>query len=85
MTEAGVSLAGNLTDDPELLHTEGGIAGFSSRSGVSARAWLSPGSCASRYVVAVAGTAGFVGCAKRVMSTKIPAIGTRSQNRWPQP
>jgi hypothetical protein len=38
MTEAGVSLAGNLTDDPELLHSEGGIAGFSSRSGVSARA-----------------------------------------------
>jgi single-strand DNA-binding protein len=26
MTEAGVSFAGNLTDDPELRHTEGGIA-----------------------------------------------------------
>jgi single-stranded DNA-binding protein len=26
MTEAAVSFAGNLTDDPELRHTEGGIA-----------------------------------------------------------
>jgi single-strand DNA-binding protein len=26
MTEASVSFAGNLTDDPELRHTEGGIA-----------------------------------------------------------
>jgi single-stranded DNA-binding protein len=27
MTEASVSFAGNLTDDPELRHTEAGIAG----------------------------------------------------------
>ena len=26
MTEANVSFAGNLTDNPELRHTEGGIA-----------------------------------------------------------
>jgi single-stranded DNA-binding protein len=26
MTEAAVSFAGNLTDDPELRHTESGIA-----------------------------------------------------------
>jgi single-stranded DNA-binding protein len=26
MTEASVSFAGNLTDDPELRHTEAGIA-----------------------------------------------------------
>ena len=27
MTEAAVSFAGNLTDQPELRHTESGIAG----------------------------------------------------------
>jgi single-stranded DNA-binding protein len=26
MTEAAVSLAGNLTEDPEVRHTDGGIA-----------------------------------------------------------
>jgi single-stranded DNA-binding protein len=26
MTEAAISFAGNLTDDPKLRHTEGGIA-----------------------------------------------------------
>ena len=36
---------------------------------------------ASRYAVAVAGTAGFVGCTQRVMSTKMPATGTRIKNR----
>jgi single-stranded DNA-binding protein len=30
MTEPSVSFAGNLTDDPELRHTEGGIARASS-------------------------------------------------------
>ena len=36
---------------------------------------------ASRYAVAVAGAAGFVGCTQRVMSTKMPATGTRIKNR----
>jgi single-stranded DNA-binding protein len=30
MTETNVSFAGNLTDDPELRHTQGGIVGCSS-------------------------------------------------------
>jgi single-stranded DNA-binding protein len=38
MTEASVSFAGNLTDDPELRHTEGGIA----RVGGSRRRRSSP-------------------------------------------
>jgi single-strand DNA-binding protein len=37
MTEASVSFAGNLTDDPELRHTERGIARTTFRVAVSAR------------------------------------------------
>ena len=37
MTEAAVSFAGNLTDDPELRHTEGGIARATFRVAVSGR------------------------------------------------
>src|SRR5512132_3515088 len=37
MTEAAVSFAGNLTEDPELRHTEGGIARSMFRVAVSGR------------------------------------------------
>jgi hypothetical protein len=37
MTEAAVGFAGNLTDDPELRHTEGGIARAMFRVAVSGR------------------------------------------------
>jgi single-strand DNA-binding protein len=37
MTEAAVSFAGNLTDQPELRHTEGGIARAMLRVAVSGR------------------------------------------------
>jgi single-strand DNA-binding protein len=37
MTEANVSFAGNLTDQPELRHTEGGIARTMLRVAVSGR------------------------------------------------
>jgi single-strand DNA-binding protein len=37
MTEAAVSFAGNLTDDPELRHTEAGIARAMFRVAVSGR------------------------------------------------
>jgi single-strand DNA-binding protein len=37
MTEYSVSFAGNLTDDPELRHTEGGIARAMFRVAVSGR------------------------------------------------
>ena len=37
MTEANVSFAGNLTDDPELRHTESGIARAVIRVAVSGR------------------------------------------------
>jgi single-strand DNA-binding protein len=37
MPEASVSFAGNLTDDPELRHTEGGIARATFRVAVSGR------------------------------------------------
>ena len=37
MTEATVSFAGNLTDDPELRHTQGGIARAMFRVAVSGR------------------------------------------------
>ena len=37
MTEASVSFAGNLTDDPELRHTEGGIARAMFRVAISGR------------------------------------------------
>jgi single-strand DNA-binding protein len=37
MTEAGISFAGNLTDDPELRHTEAGIARATFRVAVSGR------------------------------------------------
>jgi single-strand DNA-binding protein len=37
MTEAAVSFAGNLTDQPELRHTEGGIARARFRVAVSGR------------------------------------------------
>ena len=37
MTEAAVSFAGNLTNDPELRHTEGGIARAMFRVAVFAR------------------------------------------------
>jgi single-stranded DNA-binding protein len=37
MTEASVSFAGNLTDDPEVHYTESGIARAMFRVAVSAR------------------------------------------------
>jgi single-strand DNA-binding protein len=37
MTKASVSFAGNLTDDPELRHTEGGIARAMFRVAISGR------------------------------------------------
>ena len=37
MTEASVSFAGNLTDDPEVRYTEGGIARAMFRVAVSGR------------------------------------------------
>jgi single-strand DNA-binding protein len=37
MTEAAMSFAGNVTDDPELRHTEGGIARVMFRVAVSGR------------------------------------------------
>jgi single-strand DNA-binding protein len=37
MTEAAVSFAGNLTDDPELRHTESGIARAMFRVAISGR------------------------------------------------
>jgi single-strand DNA-binding protein len=37
MTEASVSFAGNLTEDPQLRHTEGGIARAMFRVAVSGR------------------------------------------------
>ena len=37
MTEANVSFAGNLTDDPELRHTDSGIARAMFRMAVSGR------------------------------------------------
>ena len=37
MTQASVSFAGNLTDEPELRHTEGGIARAMLRVAVSGR------------------------------------------------
>jgi single-strand DNA-binding protein len=37
MTEANVSFAGNLTDNPEVRHTEGGIARAMFRVAVSGR------------------------------------------------
>jgi single-strand DNA-binding protein len=37
MTEAAVSFAGNLTDDPELRHTNGGITRATFRVAVSGR------------------------------------------------
>jgi single-strand DNA-binding protein len=37
MTEAAVSLAGNLTDDPEVRYTEGGIARAMFRVAISGR------------------------------------------------
>jgi hypothetical protein len=37
MTEPSVSFAGNLTDDPQVHHTEGGIARAMIRVAVSGR------------------------------------------------
>jgi single-strand DNA-binding protein len=37
MTEASVSFAGNLTDDPEVRYTDGGIARAMFRAAVSGR------------------------------------------------
>jgi single-stranded DNA-binding protein len=37
MTEASVSFAGNLTDQPEVRHSEGGIARATLRVAVSGR------------------------------------------------
>jgi Single-strand binding protein family len=39
MTEASVSFAGNLTDDPELRHTESGIARAMFRVAATSRCW----------------------------------------------
>jgi hypothetical protein len=44
MTEASVSFAGNLTDDPEVRSTEGGIARARFRVAVSGRREQEPSS-----------------------------------------
>jgi single-strand DNA-binding protein len=49
MTEAAVSFAGNLTDDPELRHTDGGIGRAMFRVAVSGRREQKP----SFFVVVV--------------------------------
>jgi len=56
MTEASVSFAGNLTDDPELRHTEAGIARAMFRVGgrLQQRQWNAEDGSARSVVEVVA-------------------------------
>jgi single-strand DNA-binding protein len=78
MTEPSVSFAGNLTDDPELRHTEGGIARAMFRVAVSGRLEGEP----SFFTVVVWRDQAEHAAASLSKGSRVVAVGRLQQRSW---
>jgi single-strand DNA-binding protein len=78
MTEASVSFAGNLTDDPEVRHTEGGIARAMFRVAVSGRRDLE----ASFFTVIVWRDQAEHAAQSLTKGSRIVVVGRLQQRTW---
>jgi single-strand DNA-binding protein len=78
MTEASVSFAGNLTDDPELRHTEGGIARSMFRVAVSGRREQE----ASFFTVIVWGDQAEHAARSLSKGSRVVVVGRLQQRSW---
>jgi single-strand DNA-binding protein len=78
MTEAAVSFAGNLTDNPELRHTEGGIARAMFRVAVSGRR----GQEASFFTVVVWRDQAEHAAESLAKGSRVLVVGRLQQRSW---
>jgi single-strand DNA-binding protein len=78
MSEASVSFAGNLTDDPEVRHSEGGIARAMFRVAVSGRGEQEP----SFFTVVVWRDQAEHAAASLTKGSRIVVIGRLQQRTW---
>jgi single-strand DNA-binding protein len=78
MTEASVSFAGNLTDDPELQHTEAGIARAMFRVAVSGRREQEP----SFFTVIVWRDQAEHAAASLSKGSRVVVVGRLQQRSW---
>jgi single-strand DNA-binding protein len=78
MTEASVSFAGNLTDQPELRHTEGGIARVMFRVAVSGRREQEP----SFFTVVVWRDQAEHAAESLAKGSRVVVVGRLQQRSW---
>jgi single-strand DNA-binding protein len=78
MTEAAVSFAGNLTDDPEVRYTEGGIARAMFRVAVSGRREQEP----SFFTVVVWRDQAEHAVESLSKGTRVVVLGRLQQRSW---
>jgi single-strand DNA-binding protein len=78
MTEASVSFAGNLTDDPELRHTEAGIARAVFRVAVSGRREQEP----SFFTVVVWRDQAEHAAESLAKDSRVVVVGRLQQRTW---
>jgi single-strand DNA-binding protein len=78
MTEASVSFAGNLTDDPEVRHTEGGIARAVFRVAVSGRREQEP----SFFTVIVWRNQAEHAAESLTKGSRVVVVGRLQQRSW---
>jgi single-strand DNA-binding protein len=78
MTEASVSFAGNLTDQPELRHTDGGIARAMFRVAVSGRREQEP----SFFAVVVWRDQAEHAAASLSKGSRVVVVGRLQQRSW---
>jgi single-strand DNA-binding protein len=78
MTEAAVSFAGNLTDDPELRHTDSGIARATFRVAVSGRREQE----ASFFTVSVWRDQAEHAAESLSKGSRVVVVGRLQQRRW---
>jgi single-strand DNA-binding protein len=78
MTEASMSLAGNLTDDPEVRYTEGGIARAMFRVAVSGRREQEP----SFFTVIVWRDQAEHACESLAKGSRVVVVGRLQQRAW---
>jgi single-strand DNA-binding protein len=78
MTETAVSFAGNLTDDPEVRHTDGGIARAMFRVAVSGRREQEP----AFYVVVVWRDQAEHAAASLAKGSRVVVVGRLAQRSW---
>ena len=79
MTEASVSFAGNLTDDPEVRSTEGGIARARFRVAVSGRREQEP----SFFTVVVWRDQAEHAAQSLSKGSRVVVVGRLQQRSWP--